>query len=153
MLGILLWRAKFGGFLAAIDPFRTEVINGTPDRHFLHRKHVLWAIIDLCATLRSGSARSWERRKKQIKNKKGTQKRYISRICRGAPVQPIVMLFGTARDLADVIKILYRSVQGFRTQQGSMFGPPNRKPQWPLPLCGALTCTHVMLFGLWCVQN
>ena len=33
---------------------------------------------------------------------KGTQKRYISRTC-VRPVQPTAMIFGTPRDLADVI--------------------------------------------------
>ena len=40
---------------------------------------------------------------KKQNNKTGTRKRYISRMCGGAPVQPIVMRFGIGRNLADVI--------------------------------------------------
>ena len=76
--------------------------------------------MDLCATRSSGYARTLERRKK------GTQKRYILHMF-GRPMQPIVMIFCTARDLADVInpaKFCFDWFRGFGLSKGQSLGPP-----------------------------
>ena len=48
-------------------------------------------------------------------------------MCVGAPVQPIVMIFGTARDLADIInpaKFCFDQFRGFGLRKGQSWGPP-----------------------------
>ena len=80
------------------------------------------------------------------KSKKGTQNHYISRVCGGAPAQPIVVIFGTARDLSDIIdhaKSCIDRFRGFGPSKSQSLGLP-KQAQWPLTLCLALTCTHVV---------
>ena len=48
------------------------------------------------------AVREPENAEKNEKQKRHT-KRYSSRVCGGTPEQPIVMIFGNVRDLADVI--------------------------------------------------
>ena len=91
MLEIPLWGQRLAGF-GVSDPFRTDVNNGTPKIHFLHQKHVSEQSLTSCDSVRA--VREHGRRKKS----KGP----ISRMCLVAAMQPVVMIFGTARDLADI---------------------------------------------------
>ena len=67
--------------LAFFFEFRSLPYSGhqeDPKRHFLHRKHVFWAVFDL-RWLCSGCARAQERIKNRKQLNKGTQKCIISR--------------------------------------------------------------------------
>ena len=57
-------------------------------------------------------------------------------------MQPIVIVFGTARDLADVINVqIFLSIgPGVSDLARVKVGVSHRKPQWPLLLCVALRC-------------
>ena len=118
----------FGGqILAIFCGFRpvpdSSYHRGTSKRHLLHRKHVFRAIIDFSATRCSG------------RTKKPNHS--ISVMCEGAPVQPIVMIVGTVRDLADTINcanVCIDRFNGFGLRNGQSWGLL-RKPRWPLPLC------------------
>ena len=61
-------------------------------------------------------------------------------------MQPIAIIFYTARDLADIIKVQnFISIgAGVSDLARVKFGASHRKPQRPLPLCVALSCTHVI---------
>ena len=56
MLEIPLW-GQILMVYTGFRPFRYQVINKTPNMHFLHRKHVLRATIDLSAVLRIRAVR------------------------------------------------------------------------------------------------
>ena len=67
-------------------------------------------------------------------------------MCGGAPVQPIVMIFSTARDLADIIKRAKFYIDrflGFGPSMGQIWGFPIGNRNGPYR-CVALTCTHVI---------
>jgi len=51
---------------------------------------------------KKGKEREGKERKGKERYKK-SQNRYISRICRMAPSEPILAIFGTSREVADVI--------------------------------------------------
>ena len=88
-----------------------------PKRHFLHGKHVFSAIIDLCAAIRSGCARA----------KKGHTKTLYFAYVWGSSVQTIVIIFGTARYITDVIHLAKYCIdrfRGFGLGQGQSSGLP-----------------------------
>ena len=61
------------------------------------------------------------------KKQKRHAKLYILRMCGSAPMQPIVVIFGTARDIADVIssaKFCIDRFSGFGLEKGQNWGPP-----------------------------
>ena len=69
---------------------------------------------------------------------------------RGVPVQPIVMIFGTVRDLTDVInrvKVVSIGFKGFGLRKGQSLGLPigNRNGAYHA-LCVALMYTHTMIY-------
>ena len=83
------------------------------------------------------------KKKKKKKTKKHTKTLYFAYVWR-RPVQPIVMIFGPARDPANVInraKFYIDQSKGFGSSKGQIL-VSHRKPQWLLPLCVALTCTR-----------
>ena len=110
MLEIPLLSKTLAGFRA----FRPLAVGGhqRDPQKALHAWKTFWAIIGFCATLR------------RRKNRKRFTKR--SRMCEGAPVQPIVMIFGTARDLTDVINRANLCIDLFRVSdlEVSKLGPP-----------------------------
>ena len=96
----------------------------------------------LCASLRTQ-----EKAKQKTTTTKMESKEVLFRVCVwGVPVQPIVIIFGTARNFADLIKLAKFCIdwsKGFGLRKGQRWGLPYRKSQWPLPLCVALSYTHV----------
>ena len=58
------------------------------------------------------AVRASENAEKKLKTK--PRKGYISRMCGGATVQPIVIILGTARDTADVITPAKFGIDGFK---------------------------------------
>ena len=113
--------------------------------------------IGLCATLRSGCVWTCERRKQQTKTEKSKTKKahenviirvYVWWLVGTPPVQLIVMILGPAQDIANVInraKFFIDRFKEFGLRKGQSLGLSYRKPQWPIPLCVALLCTHVNL--------
>ena len=66
-------------------------------------------------------------------------------MCGCAPVQPIVMIFGVVRDLADIInrtKFCFHPFKGFGPSMGQIWGPLIGNHNGPYH-CVALTCTHM----------
>ena len=69
-------------------------------------------------------------------------------MCGGAPVQPIVMIFGTACDLANIIKpakFYFDQFRGFGPSKGQSCGSPIGNRNRPYHCVAvALTCTHMI---------
>ena len=78
--------AVFLGFSTSPESRLCSLRSSTgPIKRHLRRKHVFRAIIDLCATLRSGCVRAKRKKQTAKQIKKGTQKCYISRMFGSAP--------------------------------------------------------------------
>ena len=92
------------GVLGAYFPQMTSSIAVTPKRHFLARKHVLWAIKRENPTVRPGR-RIEKKRKGQNRTgqSKKSQRRYISPIWGEAPTEPIFTKICTVVAVPDVI--------------------------------------------------
>ena len=91
-----------------------------------------------------GSVRAVANLGAQEKQNKKAHKNFIFHVCVGCPRKAIVMIFDTARGLADVIKCTKFYIDRFRVSDLARVkvGASHNKPQRPLPLCVALSCTH-----------
>ena len=86
---------------------------------------------------------------REERRKKTASKNVIYHVRVRTPQQPIVMVFGACQDLAEVINRAKFCIDRFK---GFGLGKAIRlmvshysKPQWPLSLCFALSCTHLIM--------